>query len=527
MSIASTTWRGTKCSARATKSGKQPATCWSDYSATYARIAAISAAQSGSELAIPPRTLCAENVQKLSGLNKDKKEGRRKPVKAMQRKAFTLIELLIVIVIVTLISAVAFPVIRDAYSHRQVSEAARLVQAAFAGAKDSAMKTGGQSGIRLLPDPAFPLTYDPKTNQLDPAYPLAYNRIIPIEAAPEYTDGTLDCLLSGPLVAGDFRPYPCLMIESCMAYTATNGSVILNETASWFWNVRVGDKLQINGAGPWYTVVGPMVVGPSGGNSELFVNIGPPGTRSTWTATQGGISVNPEYLFLTNGIDDDKNGWTDEGWDGIDNDLLREQQNGWPILTDDVLEWEPEAWPGFLASTLPTNAKYTIRRRPAPVSNSREISLPTNVVIDVTGWGLAKPERSQIPPGVFNPYSGTIDIMLNPNGTMVPTTIYATPATTSYGGAAVQLFVAERSDVVAPSASATAAPYLPIGAINRALVPGGIDSYAGSRLQGEYAIVSLNARTGLLTTEQEVLFDYPGNPAGYNPSYPFLWARPR
>ena len=29
---------------------------------------------------------------------------------------------------------------------------------------------------------------------------------------------------------------------------------------SWFWNIRVGDKLQINGSGLWYTVVGPMVV---------------------------------------------------------------------------------------------------------------------------------------------------------------------------------------------------------------------------------------------------------------------------
>ena len=30
---------------------------------------------------------------------------------------------------------------------------------------------------------------------------------------------------------------------------------------------------------------------------------------------------------------------------------------------------------------------YTIQRRPAPAANSREISLPTNVVIDLTTWG--------------------------------------------------------------------------------------------------------------------------------------------
>ena len=32
-----------------------------------------------------------------------------------------------------------------------------------------------------------------------------------------------------------------------------------NPPTNWSWNIRVGDKLQINQAGPWYTVVGPVV----------------------------------------------------------------------------------------------------------------------------------------------------------------------------------------------------------------------------------------------------------------------------
>ena len=57
---------------------------------------------------------------------------------------------------------------------------------------------------------------------------------------------------------------------------------------SWFWNIRVGDKVQLNGAGTWYTVIGPMVVPPGGAtvidcktglpvftaNGEMFVNTG-------------------------------------------------------------------------------------------------------------------------------------------------------------------------------------------------------------------------------------------------------------
>ena len=57
---------------------------------------------------------------------------------------------------------------------------------------------------------------------------------------------------------------------------------IPNSPTSWFWNIRVGDKLQINNAGPWYTVVGPMTQTAATGNSELFVNVGPPGTQSPW-----------------------------------------------------------------------------------------------------------------------------------------------------------------------------------------------------------------------------------------------------
>jgi hypothetical protein len=53
-----------------------------------------------------------------------------------------------------------------------------------------------------------------------------------------------------------------------------------NSPTSWFWNIRLGDKIQINHAGPWYTVVGPMTQTQATGNSEMFVNAGPPGTQS-------------------------------------------------------------------------------------------------------------------------------------------------------------------------------------------------------------------------------------------------------
>src|SRR4051812_34598032 len=119
-------------------------------------------------------------------------------------QGFTLIELLVVMLIILLVSAVALPTVIPAISHRQVSEAARLLQASLVGARDAAIHNNAPRGIRLLPDPSFfTVTSDSKGNpipptlnriggQIDPTVILAANRIVPIETAPDYSEGKLD-----------------------------------------------------------------------------------------------------------------------------------------------------------------------------------------------------------------------------------------------------------------------------------------------------------------------------------------------
>src|SRR5262249_30055907 len=131
----------------------------------------------------------------------------------------------------------------------------------------------------------------------------------------------------------------------------------------------------------------------------------------------------PEFLLLVNGKDDNANGWIDEGWDGIDN-------NGDGNI-DELAEWENELWPDQIVAQGIFNQPYIIRRRPFPGPNARTVALPSSVVIDLTTWGTTR-ERSRLP---VNPYTGYVDLLINPGGDVVSSTIYSTPASAGMSGA--------------------------------------------------------------------------------------------
>lgn len=258
-------------------------------------------------------------------------------------RGFTLVEVLVVITIILVVSVLALGVYRGS-TGRQVDAAARLVQAELVGARDHAIRTGRPSGIRLVPDRETS-TYRADGTP-DPAGILAVNRVVPIAAAPDYRDGLISVYKDtsggssqypGALrTVNGYPGVPCLVLEQ----SVTDSAGAPNAPTNWFWNIRVGDKIQINNAGPWYTIVGPMVIPPAGatiggtfyGNAEMFVNNGPPG--AALPVLTGAVPC--EYLLLVNGRDDDGNGWIDEGWDGVDND-----GNG---KIDDGPEWESERW---------------------------------------------------------------------------------------------------------------------------------------------------------------------------------------
>ena len=486
------------------------------------------------------------------------------------RAGFTLVELLVVILIILLVSAVTLPAIVSAMSHRQVSEAARILQAALVGARDTAIHNNAISGIRLLPDPTLN-GVNSSTGQLDITQPLAMNRIVPLDAAPDYNEGMVSIIKDGNLFSpfpanpGWYYPYPyptdptqsvrVLMVEECPIDPKT---FLPNEPTSWFWNIRIGDKIRIGNVGQYYTVIGPM----SHLNPELFVNDGAAGKAPELVRHYniGGTppafqAFNVEYLFLVNGQDDDHNGFIDNEWDGVDNDGV----NG----IDDTGEWtEPETWSGslsgffnivnqppnpqvFLGATAPLtsgllNQSYNITRRPAPASGSREVALPSNVVIDLSTWATTR-ERSRFPipvpalqsdaapalnalsSQVVSPYSGSVDIVVNPDGTIVPTSIYSSPSSFGLNGAFLHFWLAERSDVIGPDPNRTAAPFLPLPAgLAPTLMTG------GAEIKGDCSLVTVYSRTGQILVNSPPRFDSFTNPANgtaYNLNIPFLDAQ--
>jgi len=459
-------------------------------------------------------------------------------------RGFTLVELLVVVLIVVLLSVVALRTAVPAYNSQQVTEGARILLAAIAGARDSATRANAPRGFRLIPDASTPFLASISSTT---PQPLTYSKMIAIEPAADLSDQSLYGAATFPTASAVWTstsslpppyhfptagtsnyPFPSvatgtnqvLMVVQAVYQSNDPTLQIPNPPTNWFWNVRIGDRFRFSDSGRYYTVVGPMTTI----NPENFVNDGVPGTttlQDTYTTTSATVTVTPEYLFLVNGVDDNNNGFVDEGFDAVDNDLL----NG----VDDILEWngERETWLGvqapaaahaLLTTTPPKTFHYILARRPVPVPGGRESSLPSGVVIDATGWNTASPERSRLP---VNPNNGFIDVLLNQSGQLVPTTEYSSPTALQMGGAFYHFWIADRTDVATPQTNLS--PTLPIPA------PPSSSAYPGVTLtlRKERRLVTLFAKNGQTVTNSIENFDYLNayginSPQVYNPSLPFL-----
>lgn len=476
--------------------------------------------------------------------------------------AFTLVELLVVIVIIILVSAVALPTVIPALTSRQVSEGARILQAAIAGARDAAIRANAPRGIRLLPDLTLSPGATTAAGTIAPGQVLTASRIVPIEPAPDLTDSSttgsatfrtagfawnaatppvfpFPPVLPATMTRGTY-PHPAIIVPPgggtptqvfkvlmvVQAVWQNNAGVIANPPTNWFWNVRIGDRFRFTDSGRYYTVVGPMTVA----NPENFVNDGPsdnnpfgPNFASLTDSypnpvpaipVNPRVTVHPEFLFLVNGLDDDGDGFVDDGLDGVNENANFDKITKAPIV-DDIGEWtETETWQGSQAIAAmaaensfntPPTFKWTIARGPVPAPGAREVSMPGGATIDLTTWDSTH-ERSRLP---VNPFNGTVDVLVNQAGQVIPTTFYSSPSSFTMAGSFFHFWVADRADVATPvtnSKSLYVYPSLPISsdALN---VPATPDPPA-TPLKKDRVLITLFARTGQVVTNSIENFDY-------------------
>jgi prepilin-type N-terminal cleavage/methylation domain-containing protein len=384
------------------------------------------------------------------------------------RRGFTLTELLVVIVIIVLLTAATLPVVLPALSDRQADEGARILQAAIASAQAEATRARAPRGIRLLPDPIL--------NGIDtPAgpTPLATSRMIPIEPAPDYSEGLLSPI-NNPIAFFSSLPAP---FNDSNYYAAPPGTFVLavhevkvdpgppptpNAPTGWFWNLRQGDKIRIGDSGRLYTIAGPIRV--SGVfNSERYLNFDASPTVPFLSLPVGvspPVGVNgTEFLFLVNGQDDDGDGYIDEGFDGLNNDNDFYPPNhplaGQPCIDpgfngidddgdgqiDEIKEqrlhftsmgpiydgsqgdeFEIEQFVMAPATRLAFDTAaggttYLVKRRPVPSPRSAEVALPAGLAIDLTTCNAPVPERSRLP---VDPLTRSVDLLFDPRGDVVP-----------------------------------------------------------------------------------------------------------
>jgi len=336
---------------------------------------------------------------------------------------------------VGILAAVALPVVRTSLSERGVVNAAQVVQGAFDVARSRA-GLDGTAGVRLVPSPVF-LTRR-ADGSIEPDAELAWDRLVPLEQPPGYRAGLVAIRPASTWPSTFAPPSRVLVLEQ--ERLDADGHLV--EPTAWAWNVRLGDQLEL--MGKKYTVCGPMVVGPDGGNVESFVNYGQGGPKAL--DRRDGVQP-PEWLYLVNGIDDDGDGRIDNGFNGVDDDL-----DG---VVDGWSEWaEDERWSEAVRAALQGGGElrrqpYTLFRRPAPASGAAEIQL-SGAVIDGTGALAADAGdrvRSRLP---VDPWTGQVDLIFDATGRVSPSRIVGVPTADGLADRWYHLWIGNREDVSAP-----------------------------------------------------------------------------
>ena len=259
------------------------------------------------------------------------------------RRGVTLIELLIVISIMMMLAAYALPKLAPMARERKIREAARSVSVFLSRARSRAIETGRPCGVVFQ-------RFDTDTNNpLSNAATMLYQAEVP------------------PPYAGDTTSARVTMTGTSSPFTATLVTGIQPKL------LRRGDRMQINGQGPWYTIIAPDTHDVDG-----------------------------------NPIDNDGDGTLDgdgiiDGSDPTD----PTSAIGSLDLSIDLHYHNPPPWP--LTAQLP----FKILRQPVRTI-AQPLSLPVGTAVDLSTSGTDADDQGRM----FGSGQGDVTIMFSPNGSV-------------------------------------------------------------------------------------------------------------
>ena len=158
------------------------------------------------------------------------------------RSAFTLVELLVVITILSIVTIAAIPLVVPALTSRAVREAARIVNTQLSAAQSQALANGRSAGLWIERLPADP------TAAMD-----LYMAEVPPPYAGQDVNETVKVTISAP--------------------NSTTGTVTFSNP-SFFPLLRPGDLIRFNYAGPYYELLeanGKQSTPDTSGDPESYV----------------------------------------------------------------------------------------------------------------------------------------------------------------------------------------------------------------------------------------------------------------